>query len=300
MSHPAAAGVGEGAAREAVLVVGAGTMGTGIAQACAVAGHRTTLCDVAPGAAEASLARIEESLGRLAAKDRLGGTPPGDVLRRIDAVTGEPAWRAPDADVVIEAVSEDPRMKERVWTSIGAAVGDRALLATNTSSLSVTALADASGRPGAFCGLHFFNPVPVMKLVEVVKGETTHPETVARAARFAAGLGKTPVHCEDRPGFLVNRLLIPYLNEAATLLDEGTADADAIDTAMRLGASMPMGPLALADLIGLDVVLAVMESLHEELDDPRYRPAPLLRRLVRDGRLGRKSGRGFHDHGGDA
>jgi len=183
---------------------------------------------------------------------------------------------------------------------VGGAAPATALLCTNTSSLSVTALASASGRPDRFCGLHFFNPVTALPLVEVVRGETTPDATVREAERFAEGLGKTPVRCEDRPGFLVNRLLIPYLNEAAQLADEGAADAASIDTALRLGASMPMGPLALADLIGLDVVLAVMESLHDEFGDPRYRPAPMLRRMVRAGRLGRKSGRGFHDYGGEA
>ena len=290
----------EARGRAAVLVVGAGTMGAGIAQVAAQAGHRTFLCDTAPGAAEAALARIENSLTRLAAKDRLGGQDPHEVLARIDAVGGDPASHAADADVIVEAITENPDVKTRVWTSLGAAANEGALLATNTSSLSITALAAASGRPGAFCGLHFFNPVPMLALVEVVQGETTDDATVRRAAAFAEGLGKTPVHCQDRPGFLVNRLLIPYLNEAATLLDEGSADATAIDTAMTLGAQVPMGPLALADLIGLDVVLAVMESLHDELGDPRYRPSPLLRRLVRAGRLGRKTGHGFHLHGGDA
>lgn len=281
-----------------VVVIGAGTMGAGIAQACAAAGHRVHLRDAAAGVAEAALARIEESLRRLAAKDRLGNAEVADILARIDAAPGEPGEVVADADVVLEAVSEDPQVKSSVWADVGASASEGALLCSNTSSLSITALGTASGRPGDLCGLHFFNPVAVLPLVEVVRGEATREDAIESAVRFAEGLGKTPVRCEDRPGFLVNRLLIPYVNEAASLLSEGTADADAIDTAMKLGAQMPMGPLALADLIGLDVVLAVMENLHDEFGDPRYRPAPILRRLVRAGRLGRKTGRGFHLHGG--
>lgn len=282
----------------AVLVVGAGTMGGGIAQLCAAAGLRVRLRDAASGAAGAAIDRIEESLGRLAAKDRLEGQEPSEVLERIDARDGDPREAASDADVVLEAVTEDPEVKSALWAGLGEAARTGALLGSNTSSLSITALGTASGRPGDLCGLHFFNPVAVLPLVEVVRGEATRNETITAAMGFARALGKTPVRCEDRPGFLVNRLLIPYLNEAAELLDEGSTDAGAIDTAMTLGAQMPMGPLALADLVGLDVVLAVMESLHREFGDPRYRPSPLLRRLVRAGRLGRKSGRGFHTYGG--
>lgn len=281
-----------------VVVVGAGTMGGGIAQACAQAGHRVRLFDAAPAAARSALERIEASLSRLAAKDRLDTRAVPEVLARIEAGEEHADEAVGDAQVVIEAITEDPDVKSSVWSRLGAAAADDALLASNTSSLSITALGAASGRPGDLCGLHFFNPVAVLPLVEVVRGEGTRSDTVERAASFAEGLGKTPVRCADRPGFLVNRLLIPYLNEAATLLDEGAADADAIDTAMRLGTGVPMGPLALADLIGLDVVLAVMESLHDEFGDPRYRPAPVLRRLVRAGRLGRKSGHGFRLHEG--
>jgi len=283
-----------------VAVVGAGTMGAGIAHVCLAADHRVTLHDARAEAAVAARSVVERSVARAAAKDRLGGRDPETLTGRLAVRSDAVEDAVSDAEVVIEAVVEDPELKARLWTVVGGAAPATALLCTNTSSLSVTALASASGRPDRFCGLHFFNPVTALPLVEVVRGETTPDATVREAERFAEGLGKTPVRCEDRPGFLVNRLLIPYLNEAAQLADEGAADAASIDTALRLGASMPMGPLALADLIGLDVVLAVMESLHDEFGDPRYRPAPMLRRMVRAGRLGRKSGRGFHDYGGEA
>jgi len=283
-----------------VAVVGAGTMGAGIAQACLAAGHRVTLHDARDEAVVAARAALERGLARAAEKDRLEGRDPEALLGQLTVRSGPADAAVSDADVVIEAVVEDPDLKARLWSDLAATAPATALLCTNTSSLSVTALATASGRPERFCGLHFFNPVAALPLVEVVRGEATPEATVREAERFAEGLGKTPVRCEDRPGFLVNRLLIPYLNEAAQLADEGVADAASIDTALRLGASMPMGPLALADLIGLDVVLAVMENLHAELGEPRYRPAPILRRMVRAGRLGRKSGRGFHDYGGDA
>ena len=283
-----------------ILVVGAGTMGAGIAQACLAAGHEVSLHDAHEEAVTAARAVIADGLGRAAAKDRLDGRDPDDLLGALRLEGGAAASAAADADVVIEAVAEDAGVKARVWSELGAAAPAGALLSSNTSSLSITGLAAASGRPERFCGLHFFNPVAVLPLVEVVRGEETPEGVMEEAEGFACGLGKTPIRCLDRPGFLVNRLLIPYLNEAANLADEAVAEPAAIDQAMRLGANMPIGPLALADLVGLDVVLAVMESLHEELGDPRYRPAPALRRKVRAGRLGRKSGRGFHDYGGEA
>jgi 3-hydroxybutyryl-CoA dehydrogenase len=275
-------------------------MGAGIAQACLAAGHQVTLHDARAAAPGEARERIDAGLARAAEKDRLGGRDPQALMAALTPRSGDVAEAVGDAEVVIEAIVEDPELKARAWAELGAAAPEGALLCTNTSSLSVTALAEASGRPERFCGLHFFNPVPVLPLVEVVRGETTPEATIAEAEAFAAGLGKTPVRCLDRPGFLVNRLLIPYLNEAAQLADEGAAEPEAIDTAMRLGAGVPMGPLALADLVGVDVVLAIMESLHAEFGDPRYRPAPLLRRMVRAGRLGRKSGRGFFDYGGEA
>ncbi len=283
-----------------VAVIGAGTMGAGIAQTCLAAGHEVVLHDARAAAPAAAGERIADGLARAAAKGRLEGRDPTALLAGLSPRSGDLAEAVSEAEVVIEAIVEDEDAKARAWATLAAAAPRGALLTSNTSSLSITALAAASGRPERFCGLHFFNPVPVLPLVEVVRGELTPDATVAEAEAFARGLGKTPVRCLDRPGFLVNRLLIPYLNEAAQLADEGTAPPEAIDQALTLGANMPIGPLALADLVGLDVVLAVMESLHRELGDPRYRPAPVLRRMVRAGRLGRKSGRGFHDYGGEA
>jgi 3-hydroxybutyryl-CoA dehydrogenase len=282
------------------LVVGAGTMGAGIAQACLAASHEVSLHDVREEALTSARAVIADGLARAAAKDRLAGRDPDDLLNGLRLAGGAAGTAAAEADVVIEAVAEDAGVKARLWSEIGAAAPEGSLLTSNTSSLSITALAAASGRPERFCGLHFFNPVAVLPLVEVVRGEVTPEHVIEEAEAFALGLGKTPVRCSDRPGFLVNRLLIPYLNEAAELADEEVAAPEAIDQAMRLGANMPIGPLGLADLIGLDVVLAIMESLHEEFGDPRYRPALALRRMVRAGRLGRKTGRGFHDYGGEA
>ncbi len=290
--------------RNPVAILGAGTMGAGIAQACLAAGHPVRLHDASEEATGRAEARIGTGLRRAAEKGRLGDRDPAEALAALRTSAG--AGEAPlhdavaEASVVIEAVPEDPGLKREVWTAIGAGARDGALLCSNTSSLSITELGEAGGRPGATCGLHFFNPVPVLPLVEVVRGERTHDATLDRAESFAVGLGKTPVRCLDRPGFLVNRLLIPYLNEAALLADEGTAEPEAIDRAMTLGANLPLGPLALADLVGLDVVLQVMETLHREFGDPRYRPAPVLRRMVRAGRLGRKSGEGFFSYGGDA
>jgi 3-hydroxybutyryl-CoA dehydrogenase len=283
-----------------VSVIGAGTMGAGIAQVALSAGHAVTLHDADDAAARRGRDRIAAGLEREAAKDRLAGRDPGELLSALTVRSGEPAPALDGAAVVIEAIVEDADVKAAAWRGLGASAPPEALLASNTSSLSVTALAHASGRPDRFVGLHFFNPVPRLALVEVVRPDGGPDATVAEAVRFARGLGKTPVACADRPGFLVNRLLVPYLNEAATLFDEGAATPEAIDDAMRLGAAMPMGPLALCDLIGVDVVLAIMETLHDEFGDPRYRPAQVLRRLVRAGRLGRKSGAGFFDYGGEA
>lgn len=279
-----------------VAVVGAGTMGSGIAQACLAADRPVVLYDEDVPAVERARPRIASGLAKAASKGRLGERDPDTLLGRLDARAGTLEDALSDADIVIEAIVEDRAAKTRAWRAIGGHAPAEALLATNTSSLSVTELGRASGHLGRFVGLHFFNPVAVLPLVEVVRPDGGADATVERAARFAAELGKTPVRCADRPGFLVNRLLIPYLNEAATLADEGTAEPEAIDAAMRLGANMPIGPLALADLVGIDVVLAVMETLFDEYRDPRYRPAQLLRRMVRAGRLGRKAGHGFFDY----
>lgn len=282
-----------------IAVLGAGTMGGGIAQVCAAAGHAVRLFDAASGAADAAGERIRAGLDRQVEKGRLSADDAVAATERLTVESGGLARAVGEAEVVLEAVVEDETVKAEVWAAVGRDAPSDALLCTNTSSLSVTALGTASGRPGSLCGLHFFVPAPVMPLVEVVRGEATHADTLRRAEELAGSLGKTPVRCQDRPGFLVNRLLIPYLNEAATLADEGTATPEDVDRAMMLGANMPLGPLALADMIGIDVVLSVMERLHHEFGDPRYRPAPVLRRMVRAGRLGRKRGHGFFAYGGE-
>lgn len=286
-------GAAAGVASLEVTVLGAGTMGAGIAQACAAVGHEVTLVDADEAALERGRSAIQASLARLVRKGTLEQAAAARVVSRVATST----LRSADlgaAHVVIEAVTEDLAVKRSLWAEIGASAGEQALLATNTSSLSVTEIAGFGGHPERTCGLHFFNPVPVLPLVEVVRGERTSDATVERAVTFADGLGKTPIVCRDTPGFVVNRLLIPYVNDAVHALAEGVADAEDIDAAMRLGANLPIGPLALADLIGLDVTLAAIESLHRETGDPRFRPAPLLRRLVRAGKLGRKSGEGIH------
>jgi 3-hydroxybutyryl-CoA dehydrogenase len=274
-----------------VAVMGSGTMGSGIAQACASAGHRVVLFDVSQQALDRARAVIEESLGRLVRKEKLTAEAAGDALAAIE--WSRDVLGFDGAEVLIEAVFEDLDVKREAWAQVGAVVGSDCLLATNTSSLSITQIAGFSADPGRFCGMHFFNPVPLMPLVEVVRALNSSPGTIERARAFALGIGKTPIVCEDRPGFIVNRLLIPYLNDAVHALSEGVASADDIDRAMKLGANMPIGPLALADLVGLDVSLAAAESLHSEFGDPKFRVAPLLRQMVRAGRLGRKSGEGF-------
>lgn len=274
-----------------VAVIGAGTMGSGIAQTSALAGHDVTLCDVAPGALERAERTILSSLERLVRKEIVSQEEADEAVGRIDmkgALEG-----ISEAGVVVEAVYESLEVKRAVWRELAGATSEGALLATNTSSLSVTEIAAFSGRPERFCGMHFFNPVPVMALVEVVRGLRSSDEAVEQARAFAEGIGKTPIVCEDKPGFIVNRLLIPYLNDAVHALSEGVASAEDIDRAMKLGANMPIGPLALSDLVGLDVGLAATEALFREFGDPKYRPAPLMRQMVRAGKLGRKSGEGF-------
>ncbi len=277
-----------------VTVLGSGTMGAGIAQACAVAGHEVLLYDVQGPALERARGRIEDSLGRLARKGSLSQEDATAALERISWETDKE--RFGETQVLIEAVYEDLEVKRQAWEETAPLVPDDALLATNTSSLSITEIAAMSGREDRFCGMHFFNPVPLMPLVEVVRAVRSSDETIERARSFAEGIGKTPIVCEDKPGFIVNRLLIPYVNDAIHALDEGVASAEEIDTAMKLGANMPIGPLALADLVGLDVCLAAAESLHREFGDPKFRVAPRLRQLVRAGKLGRKNGEGFYTY----
>jgi 3-hydroxybutyryl-CoA dehydrogenase len=273
---------------EHVLVVGAGQMGGGIAQVVAASGRRVSLQDEVPGAGRRALGAMEKSLGKLAEK---GGPDPGDVLARVSVVDELVA-----ADLMIEAVVEDASVKAAVFRRADEVCPPEAILASNTSSIPITSLAAVTSRPDNVIGMHFFNPVPVLKLVEVIRAVQTSDETAAAIVALAEDLGKTPAEANDFPGFVSNRILMPFVNEAAYALMEGVAEAEAIDTIARLGFAHPMGPLALADLIGLDTCVAIMEVLHEGLGDPKYAPCPLLRRYVAAGRLGRKSGRGFYEY----
>jgi 3-hydroxybutyryl-CoA dehydrogenase len=273
---------------EHVLVVGAGQMGGGIAQVVAASGRRVSLYDALPGAVERALGVMGTSLAKLADK---GGPAPVDVLARVAAVDELVA-----ADLLIEAVVEDASVKQDVFRRADEIFPPGAILASNTSSIPITTLAAATSRPDKVIGMHFFNPVAVLKLVEVIRAVQTSDETTAAVVALAEDLGKTPAEANDFPGFVSNRILMPFINEAAYALMEGVAEADAIDTIARLGFAHPLGPLALADLIGLDTCVAIMDVLHEGLSDQKYAPCPLLRQYVAAGRLGRKSGRGFYEY----
>jgi 3-hydroxybutyryl-CoA dehydrogenase len=271
---------------EHVLVVGAGQMGGGIAQVVAAAGRRVSLHDAAPGATDRGLATMRRSLEKLAEK---GGADPDEVLGRVDAVDD-----LVGADLLIEAVIEDAEVKQDVFRRADELLAPEAVLASNTSSIPITSLAAVTSRPDRVIGMHFFNPVPVLKLVEVVRGRETSDETADAIVALAEDLGKTPAVANDFPGFVSNRILMPFINEAVWALHDGVAEAEAIDTIAKLGFAHPLGPLALADLIGLDTCVAIMEVLQEGLGDAKYAPCPLLREYVETGRLGRKSGRGFY------
>jgi 3-hydroxybutyryl-CoA dehydrogenase len=273
---------------EHVLVVGAGQMGSGIAQVVAASGRRVSLHDAAPGAVERGLAAMGTSLAKLAAK---GGPDPEEVLARV-----EPVDDLVPADLLIEAVVENAAVKEEIFRRADVVLPEPAILASNTSSIPITRLAAATSRPDRVIGMHFFNPVPVLRLVEVIRGLETSDETAAAVVALAGDLGKTAAEARDFPGFVSNRILMPLINEAAYVLLEGVADAGAIDTIATLGFAHPLGPLALADLIGLDTCVAIMEVLHEGHGDPKFAPCPLLRQYVQAGRLGRKVGRGFFDY----
>ena len=276
-------------------VIGAGTMGAGIAQICAVAGSTVVMLDVDAARAARGRDAVAGALDRLVTKATLAAGERDAALARLSATPDYGAISG--CDFVIEAATEDEALKLEILRRADAACGRNAILATNTSSISITKLGDATRRAERFVGLHFFNPVPLMGLVEVVRGRNTSEPTVAMATALAKRLGKTPIVVNDSPGFVVNRLLCPMLNEAALIAGEGVASARDIDEAMKLGCNHPIGPLALCDLIGIDVVLAVMEVFHRELKDSKYRPAPLLEEMVAAGHLGRKSGRGFHTYG---
>jgi 3-hydroxybutyryl-CoA dehydrogenase len=273
---------------EHVLVVGAGQMGAGIAQVVAASGRRVSLHDPYPGATERGLAAIQKSLTKLQEK---GGAPADDVLARIGVVD-----ELVPADLMIEAVTEDAEVKENLFRNADAILPPNAILASNTSSIPITSLAAATNRPDRVIGMHFFNPVPVLRLVEVIRAVQTSDETAAAIVQLARDLGKEPAEARDFPGFVSNRILMPFINEAAHALMEGVAEPEAIDTIAKLGFAHPMGPLALADLIGLDTCVAIMDVLHRGLGNPKYAPCPLLRQYVQAGRLGRKTGRGFYNY----
>jgi 3-hydroxybutyryl-CoA dehydrogenase len=277
---------------QTVCVVGAGQMGSGIAQVAAVAGFDVRLVDVAPEQLERARSGIEGSLAKLVEKGRVEAADAEAALGRIETAA-EPG----PADLAIEAATEDVDLKLRIFRDLDAAAGDGAVLASNTSSIPITRLAAATSRPERVVGMHFMNPVPLMPLVELIRGLETSDEAAAAVRAAAERMGKTVAESRDYPGFIANRILLPMINEAVYCLMEGVGDRESIDTVMKLGMSHPMGPLQLADLIGLDTCLAIMEVLHDGLGDSKYRPCPLLRSHVEAGRLGRKTGRGFYEYG---
>ncbi|MDC7818971.1 3-hydroxybutyryl-CoA dehydrogenase [Pseudomonas sp. BLCC-B112] len=276
-------------------VIGAGTMGNGIAQVCAQAGFDVTLLDIAQGALEKALATIGKNLDRQVSKGTLSEDDKRAALDKIRISTDYSVLK--DAQLVIEAATENLDLKLKVLQQIAAQVSAECVIASNTSSLSITQLAASVSAPERFIGLHFFNPVPVMGLIEVIRGLQTSDATHALAMDMAERLGKTAITAGNRPGFVVNRILVPMINEAILVFQEGLASAEDIDAGMRLGCNQPIGPLALADLIGLDTLLAILEAFYDGFNDSKYRPAPLLKEMVAAGYLGRKTGRGFHTYG---
>jgi 3-hydroxybutyryl-CoA dehydrogenase len=279
---------------EKIGVIGAGTMGSGIAQACAVSALDVVMVDVSNDAVARGIAAVTGSLERLQKKEKISAADRDSALKRIEGTTRYDDLAA--CDLVIEAATENEELKVRILKQIDGLARPDVIIATNTSSISITRLAAATSRPAKFLGMHFFNPVPMMSLVELIRGHLTEDSTVDAVSAFAKALGKTPIVVRNSPGFVVNRILCPMLNEAILALQEGLASPEDIDNGMKLGCSHPIGPLALCDMVGLDVLLAVMEVFYRDFNDPKYRPALLLKEMVAAGHLGRKSGRGFYTY----
>ncbi len=277
-----------------VYVIGTGTMGAGVVQAFAQANMPVVMKSRTQASLDKAVAKISKSLAKLVEKGKVTQEYMDSVMANISTTTDYATFA--DSDLVIEAASEDMNLKKEVFAELAKICKPETIFATNTSSLSITEIAACTDRPAQFIGMHFFNPAPVMKLVEVIKGQMTSEETSNKIFELATAMGKTPVMVEEAPGFVVNRILIPMINEAVGIYAEGIASVEDIDSAMKLGANHPMGPLALGDLIGLDVCLAIMEVLYNEFADSKYRPHPLLKKMVRAGQLGRKSGQGFYKY----
>lgn len=279
---------------EKIFVLGAGTMGSGIVQAFAQKGYEVIVRDIKDELVQSGIVRINNGLSKLVSKGKMTEETKEDILSRISGTTDMNL--AADCDLVVEAAIENMKIKKEIFAELDKICKPETILASNTSSLSITEVASATNRPEKVIGMHFFNPAPVMKLVEIIRGMTTSQETFDAVKELSVAIGKEPVEVEEAPGFVVNRILIPMINEASFILQEGIASVEDIDTAMKYGANHPMGPLALGDLIGLDVCLAIMDVLYNETGDTKYRSSSILRKYVRAGWLGRKSGRGFYNY----